>query len=80
VMLGLNAPMQDLIADFALGAASPVCKGFAVGRTLFHDAATAWFAGQIDDGQAATQISNNYQNLLKAWRNLRHAEPVKRAI
>jgi 5-dehydro-2-deoxygluconokinase len=80
VMLGLNAPMDQLIADFSLGAASPVCKGFAVGRTLFQDAANAWFAGDINDSEARAQISENYQNLLKAWRNLRHVEPVKRAI
>lgn len=80
VMLGLNAPVDQLIADFAHGANSPVCKGFAVGRTLFQDAADAWFAGRIDDHDARIQISRNYQNLLKAWRSLRHVEPVKRAI
>lgn len=80
VMLGLNAPMDELIEDFAHGAASPVCKGFAVGRTLFQDAANAWFADDISDQDAQDKISENYQNLLKAWRSLRHQEPIQRAI
>ncbi len=80
VMLGLNAPMDQLIADFANGAGSPVCKGFAVGRTLFQDAAEAWFAGQISDDEARQQISQNYQSLLKSWRSLRHTTPIQRAI
>ena len=79
-MLGLNAPMDQLIADFANGAGSPVCKGFAVGRTLFQDAAEAWFAGQISDDEARQQISQNYQSLLKSWRSLRHTTPIQRAI
>ena len=34
---------------FALAARHPICRGFAVGRTIFGDAARAWFAGSIDD-------------------------------
>ena len=79
-MLGLNAPIDELIADFAYGATSPVCKGFAVGRTLFHDAAKAWFCGDINDQQAKEMIATNYQGLLNAWRDLRRAEPIQRAI
>ncbi len=80
VMLGLNAPIEELIKDFAHGATSPICKGFAVGRTLFHEAAISWFADDISDRQAQEQISKNYRNLLKAWRELRHAEPMLEAI
>jgi 5-dehydro-2-deoxygluconokinase len=80
LMLGLNAPINGLIADFALGAASPICRGFAVGRTLFFDAASAWFAGAIDDEEAQKQITHNYQHLLKSWRQLRQTELTARAI
>ena len=79
VMLGLNAPMSDLIADFALGANSPVCKGFAVGRTLFQDAAEAWFAGDIGDEAVRDQVTVNYRNLLDAWQALRTSNETRRA-
>ncbi len=78
VVLGLNAPMDELIDDFTPAAASPVCKGFAVGRTLFHDAAINWFAGDIDDDEARDRITENYRNLLKVWRTLRQSTPAQR--
>jgi len=80
LMLGLNAPLEDLIADFKLGAAAPICKGFAVGRTLFHDAAEAWFNSKINDDEAIETISRNYQTLLSAWRKLRQPQLTQRAV
>ena len=38
VVLGLDAPAEELAASFALAARQPLVKGFAVGRTIFADA------------------------------------------
>ena len=35
LLLGLDAPQAELEASFALAARQPVCKGFAIGRTIF---------------------------------------------
>ena len=35
VLLGLAATHDELLASFAVAAASPVVKGFAVGRTIW---------------------------------------------
>ena len=45
VVLGLVAPVMDLAASFAMAAKHPLVKGFAVGRTIFGDAARAWMKG-----------------------------------
>lgn len=67
VVLGLDAPEEDLAASFALAAKQPLVKGFAVGRTIFGDAARKWLAGQMSDAEAATQMADRYARLCRIW-------------
>lgn len=67
VVLGLDAPEAELSASFALAAEQPLVKGFAVGRTIFGDAARAWFAGDMTDDQAVAQMAERYQRLCQIW-------------
>lgn len=67
VLLGLSAPIPDLCA--ALKKCKPIklCKGFAVGRSVFGDAAKLWFEGQIDDAKAKSMMSDAFEELIVAW-------------
>lgn len=67
VVLGLDAPEAELAASFALAGKQPLVKGFAVGRTIFGDAARAWLAGRITDGEAVAEMAENYQRLCGIW-------------
>ncbi|MFV0244521.1 MAG: 5-dehydro-2-deoxygluconokinase [Qingshengfaniella sp.] len=67
VVLGLDAPEAELAASFALAAQQPLVKGFAVGRTIFGDAARAWLAGTISDQQAVAQMRDRYARLCDIW-------------
>src|SRR6185295_10792772 len=49
LLLGLEASEAALAASFATAAPHRLCKGFAVGRSIFGEAAAAWFAGSIGD-------------------------------
>jgi len=71
ILLGMEASEQALERGFALAARRPVCKGFAVGRTIFMDAARRWFAGQCSDEQVVREVSRNYSNLVQSWNNAR---------
>jgi 5-dehydro-2-deoxygluconokinase len=73
LLLGLDAPEQDLVRSFADAAASPACRGFAVGRSIFGAPARGWFAGEIDDEAAIGAIARNYSRLIGAWRAARGA-------
>ena len=42
-------------------------RGFAIGRTIFSDAAWQWFAGEIDDAAATDMMSAVYRRLIAAW-------------
>ena len=68
VVLGLEATQEALSASFAIAAKHDLVKGFAVGRTIFANAATAWFAGKIDDAQAVAEMKQKYTALCEIWR------------
>ncbi|MGA0964007.1 MAG: bifunctional 5-dehydro-2-deoxygluconokinase/5-dehydro-2-deoxyphosphogluconate aldolase [Paracoccaceae bacterium] len=77
VVLGLDAPEAELAASFAMAAKQPLVKGFAVGRTIFGDAARAWMAGDIGDAEAIDMMRGRYQRLCEIWDQARaaaHAE------
>jgi 5-dehydro-2-deoxygluconokinase len=45
----------------------PLVRGFAIGRTIFNEAARQWFAGDIDDAVATDMMSAVYRRLIAAW-------------
>lgn len=67
VLLGLEAPKEELLAAFEATRAAPVVKGFAVGRTIFADAAREWLAGRIDDEAAVAEMAGRFGALTQAW-------------
>ena len=71
VVLGLDAPQNELAASFALAAKQPLVKGFAVGRTIFGDAARAWLKGEMSDLDAVAQMATRYADLCDIWDTLR---------
>jgi 5-dehydro-2-deoxygluconokinase len=72
-MLGLDAPEDSLLRAFADVAPIELCRGFAVGRSIFNSAARGWFAGTLSDEAAVEDIAARYQRLIHAWRDARHA-------
>ena len=71
VLLGLNAPIDTLAKGFSDARRSGTCRGFAVGRTVFQEPATKWFAGAIDDAALKQAIKANVETLVDAWREAR---------
>src|SRR6476619_2514509 len=71
VLLGHNALIVTLAKGFADARGSAVCRGFAVGRTVFQQPSTQWFAGAIDDRALIGAIRANFEMLIDAWRTAR---------
>jgi 5-dehydro-2-deoxygluconokinase len=67
VVLGLEAPAEELAASFAVAARHDLVKGFAVGRTIFADAARAWLGGAITDAEAVADMAARYDSLCRVW-------------
>ncbi|GFM58463.1 5-dehydro-2-deoxygluconokinase [Pseudomonas cichorii] len=71
VLLGLNAPVEELAVGFAQARHSTTCKGFAVGRTIFREPSRAWMAGEIDDATLISQVQSTFIWLIESWREAR---------
>jgi 5-dehydro-2-deoxygluconokinase len=69
MLLGLEAPEEDLAQAFALARDCSLVKGFAVGRTIFVGPAVEWFAGRIDDREAVERMAGAFLRLGDLWRS-----------
>lgn len=67
VVLGLGAEEAALKESFEVAARYPLVKGFAVGRTIFADAAKAWMTGAMSDADAVAQMTDNFARLCGHW-------------
>ena len=67
LVLGLDAPADDLRASFRVAAGHDLVKGFAIGRTIFADVARAWMAGTVGDDKATTRMADSFAGLCEAW-------------
>ena len=68
-----SADVETLAQGFRDAAASRTCRGFAVGRTIFHAPARAWLAGEIDDAGFKAAARATFEALIDAWRKAREA-------
>jgi 5-dehydro-2-deoxygluconokinase len=71
VLLGLDAPEEELAKGFAAVAAQPIVKGFAVGRTIFSAAAQAWLSGKMTDEAAIADMAARFRTLADLWNHAR---------
>jgi 5-dehydro-2-deoxygluconokinase len=71
VLLGLNAPAETLAAGFRQASKSTTCRGFAVGRTIFHEPSRAWLEGEIDDAGLISRVQSTFGFLIESWRDAR---------
>jgi 5-dehydro-2-deoxygluconokinase len=67
VLLGLDAPQEALASAFAIAKPARTVRGFAVGRTIFGDAARAWFNGQMGDEAAVDDMAGRFAALVEVW-------------
>ena len=67
VLLGLDAPEEDLARAFAATAGHSTVRGFAVGRTIFSSVAENWLAGKIGDIKATSEMAERFANLVNVW-------------
>lgn len=74
ILLGLDAPLSALEAAFNDSAGFPLCKGFAVGRSIFSEPSRAWFKNDISDEELKQQVKKNYLQLVSSWHNRKSTE------
>jgi 5-dehydro-2-deoxygluconokinase len=76
ILLGLDAPSAELIAAFSAAQGSRFVKGFAIGRTVFGEAAEKWLSGTINDEAAIVDMASRFGELADAWLTLEKQRAV----
>jgi 5-dehydro-2-deoxygluconokinase len=67
VLLGLEAPEDELAAAFKIARRHPICKGFAIGRSIFMAPSRDWLTGKLDADAFAANVAENYRRLIEIW-------------
>ena len=75
VVLGLEAPIGELKETFRACAGIGAVRGFAVGRTIFADAARNWLAGKMTDDEAINDMASRFEALCSLWLECRNTNP-----
>ena len=68
LVLGLEAPEDELGLAFRVARGARRVKGFAVGRTIFVEPALRWFAAQGGDEEAVSAMAASFARLCDHWR------------
>ena len=73
VVLGRGANEERVLSWLRIGAGVPGFDGFAVGRTLWHDALVDYLAGRATRDAAVSRIAERYRTMIDAYRGAEKA-------
>ena len=76
LVLGLAADARSLASAFRAAAPFEVVRGFAIGRTIFAEAARRRLAGEIGDAETVAALAARLQAVVAAWREARPNPPA----
>ena len=79
LVLGLAASVDKLAEGFRAARDARSCRGFAVGRTIFHEPSRHWLEGTIDDATLVQRVRDNFAALVEAWRASRAMHDTRSA-
>lgn len=69
LVLGRAAGEDELAGSFAAAASEPLCRGFAIGRSIYGGPARRWLAGEIGDKELVSSVAERYGRMNALWQN-----------
>jgi 5-dehydro-2-deoxygluconokinase len=70
LVLGLDATAEDLERSIVAAAHAPICRGFAIGRTIWRAPFERWLADG-DDASFQRDVAAGYARFVDVWRQAR---------
>lgn len=67
LVLGQGLEGEKLAESFAAASSESLCKGFAVGRSIYAAPARSWLVGEIGDGELVAAVAANYEQMISLW-------------
>jgi 5-dehydro-2-deoxygluconokinase len=68
LVLGQALEEEKLVESFAAASSEPLCNGFAIGRSIYGEAARKWLAGEIGDEDLVSSVAESYGRMVSLWR------------
>ena len=78
LVLGQAMEEEGLAESFAAAASEPLCRGFAIGRSIYGEPARRWLAGETDDGELVSSVAERYGRMNALWQNRNAREGAAR--
>ncbi len=69
LVLGQAMEEEKLAESFAAAASEPLCRGFAIGRSIYGEPARRWLAGEMDDEELVSSVAERYGRMNALWQN-----------
>ncbi len=69
--LGGGLDEAELTQRFRVAGQAPICRGFAVGRTIFAEPSRAWLAGELDDEATVARVRDGFLRVVALWQQRR---------
>jgi 5-dehydro-2-deoxygluconokinase len=69
LVLGQAAGEDELAESFAAAASEPLCRGFAIGRSIYGEPGRRWLAGEIGDEELVSSVAERYERMNALWQN-----------
>jgi 5-dehydro-2-deoxygluconokinase len=67
LVLGQALEEEDLVKSFAAASSEPLCRGFAIGRSIYGGAARRWLAREMGDEELVSSVAANYERMISLW-------------
>jgi 5-dehydro-2-deoxygluconokinase len=69
LVLGGALEEEKLVESFAAASSEPLCKGFAIGRSIYGGAARRWLAGEMGDEDLIASVAERYERMISLWQS-----------
>ena len=70
--LGLDKDIELLKEEFQQARNKKICRGFAIGRSIFKHSASKFLSNQIDEETFVKECTDNYLEIINAWKKSRN--------
>ena len=75
LVLGQALEGEKLAESFAAASSESLCRGFAIGRSIYGEAARRWLAGEMGDEELISSVATNYERMISLWQRRTEHDP-----
>ncbi|MDQ3376295.1 MAG: 5-dehydro-2-deoxygluconokinase [Actinomycetota bacterium] len=69
LVLGQAMEEEKLAESFAAAASEPLCRGFAIGRSIYGEPGRRWLAGETADEELVSSVAERYGRMNALWQS-----------